>query len=129
MTVSIDKSQYLTREQIKDLDKAGHVIGCHTWDHHDVRFLKEADWYEQLVKPNRMLSDITGNTIRYFAYPYGSWNSNAIQQLKTNAYEMAFQLNGPYDAGNPIFTVRRISVDGRWNRTALMKAVSQFNVH
>lgn len=129
MTVTIDKNQYLTRDQLRDLDEAGHIIGCHTWNHPDLRFLKDGDWYDQVVKPNKILRDITGKIIRYFAYPYGSWNSNAIQQLKKNDYEMAFQLNGPYEAGNQMFTIRRISVDGRWSGATLMKAVSDFNVH
>jgi peptidoglycan/xylan/chitin deacetylase (PgdA/CDA1 family) len=129
MTVTIDKDHYLTRDQLQGLCKAGHVIGCHTWSHPDMRFLKEGDWYDQVVKPGKMLRDITGNTISCFAYPYGSWNSNAVQQLKKNDYKMAFQLNGPYEKGSQMFTIRRIAVDGRWSSATLMKAVSNFNVH
>src|SRR4051812_15664354 len=34
MTVSIGRPRYMTADQIKQLSNEGHVIGCHTWDHH-----------------------------------------------------------------------------------------------
>ncbi|MCF3107645.1 polysaccharide deacetylase family protein [Niabella sp. CC-SYL272] len=126
MTVAMDKNRYMTRKQIRRLAEEGHVIGCHTWDHHDVRFYKEADWQVQLVQPARLLEAVTGRPVRYFAYPFGSWNAAAVKQLINNNYKMGFQLYGPLDRETPEFTVRRILVDGGWSANRLMKAMAQF---
>ncbi|MCD2422145.1 polysaccharide deacetylase family protein [Niabella pedocola] len=127
MTVSVDKSRYMTGTQLRHLADEGHVIGCHTWDHHDVRFYKQADWFVQLVQPTQQLERLTGSRIRYFAYPFGSWNKAAIQQLINDDYELAFQLYGPVNPEAPAFTVRRILVDGSWNTNQLERAIGLFN--
>jgi peptidoglycan/xylan/chitin deacetylase (PgdA/CDA1 family) len=36
MTVSINRDNYLTKDEIKNLSDSGHVIAAHTWDHHMV---------------------------------------------------------------------------------------------
>jgi peptidoglycan/xylan/chitin deacetylase (PgdA/CDA1 family) len=36
MTVSINRPNYLTKEQIAALSDTGNVIAAHTWDHHRV---------------------------------------------------------------------------------------------
>ncbi|SDD02404.1 polysaccharide deacetylase family protein [Niabella drilacis] len=128
MTVSIDKSRYMTGLQLRHLAEEGHVIGCHTWDHHDVRFYKEADWRVELVQPGRLLEALTGRPVRYFAYPFGSWNKAAVQQLMNNNYELAFQLYGRVDPETPEFTVRRILVDGSWSGSRLINTVRHFNI-
>lgn len=126
MTVAIDKNRYMTRRQLRRLAEDGHVIGCHTWDHRDVRFYKEADWQLELVQPARLLEEVTGRPVRYFAYPYGSWNAAAVKRLISGNYKLAFQLYGPLDPETPRFTVRRILVDGSWSANRLMKAISHF---
>jgi peptidoglycan/xylan/chitin deacetylase (PgdA/CDA1 family) len=51
MTVSINRPNYLTKEQIAALSDTGNVIAAHTWDHHRVTKYTGDDWNTQLVKP------------------------------------------------------------------------------
>lgn len=125
MTVTLDKPGYLTRMQIKNLSDRGHVIGCHTWDHHNVTKYTAKDWDVQLSKPTDILSQITGKPIRYFAYPFGSWNEAAITELRSHKYEAAFQLSGKRDDQASLFTVRRIIADGRWDGAQLHSAIKR----
>jgi peptidoglycan/xylan/chitin deacetylase (PgdA/CDA1 family) len=122
MTVSINRPNYLTKEEIKKLSDTGNVIGAHTWDHHMVTKYSGDDWNTQLVKPKSKLEEITGTPVTYFAYPFGLWNKAAIVEIKKSDYEMAFILSTKRDSVDPLYTIRRMIVSGTWNTEGMMKA-------
>ncbi|WP_127130144.1 polysaccharide deacetylase family protein [Pseudoflavitalea rhizosphaerae] len=119
MTVSLGRPRYMSIEQVKSLSDAGHTIGSHTWDHHNVKKYQGDDWKVQIEKPSKQLEEITGKRIRYFAYPFGLWNPQAIPELKKRGMLAAFQLYAPRDQQDPLFTIRRIIVPGTWSGPAL----------
>lgn len=123
MTVTLDKPGYMSRKQVRYLADHGHMIGCHTWDHHKVTGYAEQDWLVQLDEPTRVLETITGKPAAYFAYPFGLWNTDAIAHLNARGYAGAFQLRGDTDPSAPLFTIRRTIADGYWNTTEFMKAI------
>ena len=51
MTVSLGRPGYMSRDQVRELSDAGHVIGSHTWDHHNVKKYQGEDWVTQIEKP------------------------------------------------------------------------------
>ncbi|RYG51794.1 MAG: polysaccharide deacetylase family protein, partial [Chitinophagaceae bacterium] len=71
MTVSLNRPNYMTKEQVRSLADEGHEIGSHTWDHRNVKLYQEEDWATQIDKPTKQLEAITGKPVRYFAYPFG----------------------------------------------------------
>lgn len=113
----------MSSQQIKKLAGQGHIIGCHTWDHHNITNYKEEDWKIQVENPAHQLKKITGKPVEYFAYPNGIWNAQAIDKLKKNGFFGAFQLAGKQDIKNPYFTIRRIIVDGNRNEKQLLNAL------
>ncbi len=119
MTVSLGRPHYMSREQVRQLSDEGNIIGSHTWDHHSVKKYGDKDWITQVEKPTRQLEAITGKTIRYFAYPFGLWNTAAIPELKKRGFLAAFQLSDKLDPADPLFSLRRIIVPGTWNGAAL----------
>lgn len=123
MTVALNKNFYMSSQQVKTLSDEGFAIGCHTWDHHDVRDYTNDDWAIQFQKPKQLLEKITGKPVDYFAYPYGAWNNAAIEQLKVYKYKAAFQLTEKQSASNSIYTIRRLLVDGNWNAQQLLYAM------
>lgn len=128
MTVAVNRPGYMTKEQIKTLSNTGHVIASHTWDHHPVTKYTKKDWDIQLIKPQKKLEAITGKPVQYFAYPFGSWNSAAIAELKKQNYKLAFILSTKKDPLEPQFTVRRMIVPSSWSSQTLLKAIkSTFN--
>lgn len=112
MTVSLGRPHYMSKEQVKQLSDEGHYIGSHTWDHHNVKKYQGADWVTQIEKPSRQLEQITGKKIEFFAYPFGLWNREAIPELKKRGFKAAFQLIGPRDPDDPLFTIRRVIITG-----------------
>ncbi|HEX4371757.1 MAG TPA: polysaccharide deacetylase family protein [Puia sp.] len=123
MTVSLNRPNYMTREEVKQLSDAGNTIGSHTWDHHNVKQYKGNDWKVQLDKPTQQLESITGKAIRYFAYPFGLWNEQAIPELKKRDFKAAFQLITKRDQQEPLYTIRRIIVPGYWSLGTLHNAM------
>ena len=125
MTVSIGRPGYMTSEQIKTLADQGHIIGCHTWDHHDVKKYAASDWPLQVEKPLQLLEKITAKPVKYFAYPFGLWNEEAIVPLQQRGIRAAFQLSEKRSRRAPLYTIRRIIVPGYWELGTLNKWMSQ----
>jgi peptidoglycan/xylan/chitin deacetylase (PgdA/CDA1 family) len=122
MTVSINRPNYLTKEQIAALSNNGHVIAAHTWDHHMVTKYSGDDWNVQLVKPKAKLEEITGKPVPYFAYPFGLWNKEAIPEIKKSGYQMGYILSTKRDSIDPLYTIRRMIVSGTWTTERMMKS-------
>jgi peptidoglycan/xylan/chitin deacetylase (PgdA/CDA1 family) len=128
MTVSINRPGYMSKDQIKSLSDSGHIIAAHTWDHHNVKKYEGSDWETQLAKPKKKLEAITGKPVNYFAYPFGLWNKKAIPKIKSNGYRLAFILSTKRDSTEPLYTIRRIIVSGRWSTQKMLEAMnSTFN--
>jgi peptidoglycan/xylan/chitin deacetylase (PgdA/CDA1 family) len=125
MTVSLGKKNYMTKEQVKELSEAGNVIGSHTWDHHNVKQYQGKDWEIQIDRPTKELEMITGKPIRYFAYPFGLWNEQAIPELKKRNFLAAFQLITKRDDQEPLYTIRRMIVPGYWGLSTLQRTMRQ----
>jgi peptidoglycan/xylan/chitin deacetylase (PgdA/CDA1 family) len=123
MTVSLNRPHYMTKEEVKEISDAGNIIGSHTWDHHNVKQYKGNDWTVQIDKPTQQLENITGKPIRYFAYPFGLWNPQAIPELKRRDFKAAFQLITKRDDQEPLYTIRRIIVPGYWSLSTLHNAM------
>ena len=123
MTVSINRPNYLSTAQIKDLSDSGNCIAAHTWDHHMVTKYASEDWNTQLVKPKARLEEIIGKPITDFAYPFGLWNTAAIPEIKKSGYKMAYILSTKRDSIDPLFTVRRMIVSGNWPTDRMMEAM------
>lgn len=119
MTVTTGKTGYLSPDQIKSLSGRGHVIASHSWDHPRLDTPAQQDWQRQISGPKNFLEKITGKPVLYFAYPYGAWNQAAIAQLKGRGIKAAFQLSGSMSATEPLYTIRRLMVQGNWPAATL----------
>jgi len=119
MTVSLGRPRYMSKEQVKELSDNGNVIASHTWDHHNVKKYQGEDWVTQLDKPTKKLQEITGKPVKYFAYPFGLWNEQAIPELKKRGFVAAFQLSEKRDQADPLFTIRRLLASGYWSAHTL----------
>lgn len=121
MTIPINRPNYMSSEEIKKLSESGHVISAHTWDHQNVKNLKETDWAAQIEKPNQRIGAITGKPVNYFAYPFGLWNDTGVTHLKKYSFKAAFQLSAKRSETEPLFTIRRTLVPGTWSAQKLLK--------
>ena len=110
MTVVLGKPGWMTKGQVKALDRAGMTIGAHTYDHKAVPEYTAADYKTQFTDPGRELRRIVGHKVELFAYPFGSYSSNAIKPMFSAGYRAAFQLADKLDKAHPLWSIRRIIV-------------------
>jgi peptidoglycan/xylan/chitin deacetylase (PgdA/CDA1 family) len=110
MTVVLGKPGWLTKGQVKALDRAGMTIGAHTYDHKAVPEYTDADFETQFKAPGRELRRIVGHKVELFAYPFGAYSAAAIQPMFSAGYRAAFQLADKLDREHPLWSIRRIIV-------------------
>ncbi|MFT3946819.1 MAG: polysaccharide deacetylase family protein [Agriterribacter sp.] len=123
MTVSLGRSIYMTKEQVKQLSDNGHIIASHTWNHQNVKTYTDTDWDKQLIESGKQLEAVTGKPIKYFAYPFGAWNKQAIPALQKRNMIAAFQLSAKMDPDDPLYTIRRMMVPGDWSANTMLNAM------
>lgn len=123
MTIAINRKKYMSEEELKQLSADGHSIQAHTWDHHMVTKYQGNTWDSQLVFPKKRIEAITGKPVKYFAYPFGLWNKEAIPELKNRGYKMAFILSTKRDSTEPLYTVRRMIVPGHWTPEGMLRTM------
>ncbi|MFM1652752.1 polysaccharide deacetylase family protein [Brevibacillus sp. B_LB10_24] len=57
---------------LQDIKQRGHLIGNHTWHHQNLRKLPAESQREEIISTNAVISQLTGDTPRYFRPPYGA---------------------------------------------------------
>jgi peptidoglycan/xylan/chitin deacetylase (PgdA/CDA1 family) len=81
--------QYVTPDQIVEMDRHGIEIACHTVNHAN---LARASWSElmyELVNSKRWLEKLVGHPVVDFAYPSGRFNQTAIAALQRTGFDTA----------------------------------------
>ena len=123
MTVVLGNEGYLTRGQVRRLSRAGMTIGAHSWDHHRVdEYSGQEDWRVQIDEPVEQLEQITGEPVRYFAYPFGIWSRAAFPHLRRAGIHAAFQLvDRPISFADPLMTIRRKIASPDWTGRQLTR--------
>ena len=128
MTVAIGrrgKQPYMDKTQIKDLSDKGHLIGAHTWDHHNVKKYQGDDWKIQIEEPKAKLEAIIGKPVKYFAYPFGLWSKPVLPEIQKRGYAAAFTLADKRDGQMPLYTIRRIIAGGQWSAKTFYRNMNQ----
>ncbi|MFC1591291.1 polysaccharide deacetylase family protein [Thermodesulfobacteriota bacterium] len=101
----------LSWEQIRELDKNGYDIQCHTKSHRSLTKLKEGKSFpdylklveREIIEPKLLISRKIGKQCRYLAYPFGDMNPLILALLQKHGYRAAFTVNR---GSNPFFTNR-----------------------
>lgn len=122
MTITYNKKNYMTKEQIADLAQRGHTVGLHTWDHHMVTKYNDSDWVKQIVDPQKYLAEITGKPVEYFAYPFGINDHKSAVELDKHM-KLSFILSTKRDSTMPLQMVRRMIVPYGWTPQGMLKAM------
>lgn len=122
MTVVIGNSGWTTKKQIREMADAGITIGCHTYDHNDVRKYAGKDFTTQFDDARKKLQDLSGQPVDSFAYPYGAWNPAALPHLAKAGFSTGFQLDEkPLDPKRPLLTLRRSLAVSTWTGDEVVK--------
>lgn len=95
-----DKDQdYLSWAQIKQMEKDGQEIGCHTVSHPNLTTLSNSDVMKQLQGCQDTMVKELGHKVVDFASPYGAANDQTITDIK-KVFKSQRNTNG--DASNGV---------------------------
>lgn len=125
MTVALGKPGWLTRGQVRALDRDGMEVAAHTWDHQAVPDYAGSDWRVQVTDPKAALERIVGHSLDAFAYPFGLWNARAFSHLRGAGFKIAFQLSDKIDRTAPMLTVRRVLIGPDVSGDELLRIVRE----
>ena len=110
MTITYNKKNYMTKDQIAQLAKSGHTVGLHSWDHTmATKYKTPEDWKKEVAEPKKKLETITGVPVDYWAYPNGVFNHSSAQEM-SKYFKIAFELSTKRDSLLPLQCVRRIII-------------------
>lgn len=110
MTITYNKKNYMTTEEIAELSANGHEIGLHSWDHTmATKYMTEEDWKKNVADPKLKLEGFTAKPVEYWAYPNGVFNHEAAEGLSKH-FKISFILTSKRDTILPLQTVRRMIV-------------------
>ncbi len=84
-------SDFMTPEQVTTIAKSGLVeVGDHTVHHIWMKNQPLAKDEYEVNQSKQTLEQLTGQKIDTFAYPYGAFDNQAIQVLKSDGFRVAF---------------------------------------
>lgn len=78
----------IRKEDIKKVYE-GHEIASHSLTHPWIKNLPKEEIVYQLLEDKKILEDTCDKIVRGFAYPFGSFNDNVINTLKSLGYDYA----------------------------------------
>jgi len=120
MTVVLNKRNWLSHDNLREMDTAGMTIGAHTWDHQRLDRLPPDQWATQIDQPRAELGEILGHAVDLLAYPYGMWNQDVLPHVVQAGYRAAFQLSDAQDVAQPLLTIRRVMPPPTWDGATLL---------
>ena len=90
ITDFIGEEDYLTAEQIKEMEASGLVrVESHSHNHTDMAEQSEAHVRRQIESSNAALKEITGRNHKVIAYPFGSVNGE-LKKIAAEYYNVGF---------------------------------------
>ncbi|WP_353518073.1 polysaccharide deacetylase family protein [Thalassotalea sp. SU-HH00458] len=113
--INQNSSQYLSWLQLKKMADDGVIIANHGFNHDSFaripKNLTEAEWLDHLKtllnQAEKIIEENTGQSWRYFAYPYGEYTPAIQRMLKEHDFIAFSQQSGAVGFGTDLTAVPR----------------------
>jgi peptidoglycan/xylan/chitin deacetylase (PgdA/CDA1 family) len=125
--VSGEAGRLLSEAEARQLHESGMELGSHTISHPDLRKLGDADLARELSESKAAVEQITGESCRTFAYPFGLFDERVERAVAAAGYELALtwqpgpwrslatpRLPAPARHGATWLTLNLLGVRRRW---------------
>jgi peptidoglycan-N-acetylglucosamine deacetylase len=87
----------LLKKEIAD----GDIVGNHSFSHKEISRLSGEELYEEVMKPESIISKIIGKKPTLFRFPYGAENKRVIQYVEAQGLTPVNWENCPQDYKRP----------------------------
>lgn len=118
LTPKIKNIQALNAEQIKEMQNSGLLeFGAHTMTHVNLKKTTKKIAKKEIIESKKVVEELTGVVCQAFAYPYGRYDDEHIEMVKSAGFSTAVTTKKAINAFIPsnAHTLSRLSVDGRIN--------------
>lgn len=101
----------ISEDQLKKMSQNPFVtIGSHTISHPNLTECHDQLLFDETQDSKSYLEALTGNSVNYFAYPYGNYNQSVIEAVKGAGYKAAFGIDKVNHLGESRFEIPRIGL-------------------
>ena len=108
--VGIDPN-FMTWDQIREMQQNGIVFGSHTVHHKSLTSLKKEQIISELTQSRADIAEQLGSQPKYFAYPTGTYNSDIEEMVRLAGYKAAFTINyGQVGPDSDLYALERIPI-------------------
>ena len=105
--------QYVTREQVVELDRGGIEIASHTMSHANLAKLSYGSVMYELVQSKSWLESLVGHPVVDFAYPSGQFTKQTVFAVQQAGYDTAVtELTSVVHSRADRYTWSRVRVGG-----------------
>ncbi|MEI6894022.1 MAG: polysaccharide deacetylase family protein [Colwellia sp.] len=119
-----ESSHYLSWIQLKALSDEGVIIANHGYEHDSMtrvaEGLTQTQWLDKqtdlLLKAETLIEENTGQSWRYFAYPYGEYDVAVQAWAKKNDFVAFTQQSGAIDLSTDLTIVPRFPASKPYDR-------------
>jgi len=82
----------LSADEWREVSQRGMEVGSHSMYHRKLSGLEQGDLDREIHDSRHILSEVVGEPVEGFAYPYGELDSRAIQSVRRAGYSYACAL-------------------------------------
>ncbi|MBS5822669.1 MAG: polysaccharide deacetylase family protein, partial [Clostridium argentinense] len=105
----INNPNFLTENQLKELEKNKITIESHTVNHLNLANISREKQKEELEESKKHLGSLLNKSVDYIAYPYGSYTDDTKDIAVETGYKMGFSTNSGWASGNSdLFSIPRV---------------------
>lgn len=102
---------YLTWEQLKEMEANGITVESHTLNHAKLEELSDDEIRNELINSKNILEEQLGHPIEFLAYPTGTYNLHIAGIAQDVGYKGAFTIKyGVVDKGSNLFALERVPI-------------------
>jgi len=108
----VDAPDFLTWDQIKEMEKSNISFGAHTRHHAYLPGLSLAEAQDEIAGSKKILEDHLGHSIDYFSYPTGGFSAQVKTLVKEDRYKAAVTTNrGKGRYNQDLYALKRIHMN------------------
>ena len=105
------QANYLTWEQLKEMEKNGFTIQSHTLNHRALEELPDDEIRAELLNSKILIEKNLGHSVDFLAYPTGTYNLHIAGIAKDVGYKAAYTIKyGSVDKGSNIYALERVPI-------------------
>jgi hypothetical protein len=104
-------------QQLAELAKNGHEIGCHSISHPILPLCNDTELQDEIVLSRKILQENLNTPITSFCYPNGDGDERTISLVKETGYSQAVTTKwGQNKHGISPFTLKRFDIQSQTSR-------------